>query len=106
MTRRLTAADLGLEDEAVEYLAGSVSTADTQMIVRVENIQIFKGIRGQRSFGGMLDHLRAFARRSGMDRLVIEGLSIGNPQLAGILVRRYGGAYTPQRTIVVYLSLE
>ena len=102
----MTASDLGLAEDAVERLAGRVSVRGQQMTVRVENIRIAKSMQGQQSLASMIDNLRTIARQGGMNRLVIEGVSIENPDLAHVLVRRFGGTYTPQRTIVINLPLE
>ena len=78
-SRPLTASDLGLAEGAVERLAGRVSVRGQQMTVRVENIRIAESMRGQQSLAGMLNNLRTIARQGGMNRLVIEGVSVGNP---------------------------
>jgi hypothetical protein len=75
------------------------------MIVRIENIVITENMRGQQSLASMINRLKLMARQGGMNRLVIEGVQVGNNNLARILVRRYGGIYTPQRTIVINITI-
>lgn len=105
-SRPLTASDFGLAEGAVERLAGRISVRGQQMTVRVENIVVAEGMRGQQSLASAINNLRTMARQGGMNRLTIEGVSVGNADLARILARRYGGTYTPQRTIIINLPIE
>jgi hypothetical protein len=104
-SRALTAADLGL-GSGVQRLAGTVSVRGTTVTVRVENIAIAQAARGQTSMFSVMENLRGMARQGGMQNLVIEGVSVGNPDLAAILIQRYGATVTPQRTLVANIPLN
>jgi hypothetical protein len=101
----LTGADLGIET-GLERLAGRVSVRGTEMTVRVENIVVSEAARGQTSMFSVMENLRGMARQGGMQTLVIEGVSVGNADLAQILIHRYGATYTPQRTLVARIPLN
>jgi hypothetical protein len=104
-SRLLIPSDLGLTENAVKHLGGRITFRGQQMIVRIENIVITENMRGQQSLASMINRLKLMARQGGMNRLVIEGVQVGNNNLARILVRRYGGIYTPQRTILINITI-
>jgi hypothetical protein len=105
-SRVITAADLGVAQGATTSLAGRVSVLNQKMLVRVDIIAIRESMQGQQSLFGMVNRLRALARLEGMKSLVIEGISVGNKSLADILVKRFGGTYTPQKTIIINLPFN
>ena len=87
-------------------LAGSISRRGNEVIVRIENIVISEAARGQQSIAAVIARLRDAAKCAGANKLTIEGVSVGNQQLADILVRRYGAKYTPQKTLVFEVPLD
>lgn len=101
---RLSPSDLGLPDGST--LAGSISRRGNDVIVRIENIVIPEAARGQQSIAAVIARLRDAAKCSGANKLTIEGVSVGNQQLADILVRRYGAKHTPQKTLVFEVPLD
>jgi hypothetical protein len=104
-SRPLVAADLGLANDAVELLAGTVIVQGRTMTIRVETLRIAQGREGRQSLAAMFQSLRARARQRTMELVVVEAVSVGNTRLARILVKRYGAEYTPQRTLVMKFPL-
>jgi hypothetical protein len=102
-TRSLAPSDLGLADDAVKTLTGSIGRVRDRVIIRIEKIEIAAGARGANSISSWLDELVAGARASGAKQVTIEGVSVGNSRLADILMKRFGFQYTPQRTLVLNL---
>ena len=105
-SRPLTADDLGLPTGAIARLAGSLFVRGRELTVRVETIEIVEGQQGRTSIGTVIGTLHSLAREAGMDLLVIEGVSLNNPRLSRVLIRRHGAIVTPQRTLVMSFPLE
>lgn len=105
--RPLTPQDIGINPAAIELLAGSIGRRGNTVTVQVQNIKIPKNSRGK--FGSpfdVLDQLAANARSCGATHLKIQGLSVGNAELAKVLTARYGFEYTPQRTLELTIPLQ
>jgi hypothetical protein len=103
----LTPQDIGISPFAIDALAGSIARRGNTVIVQIQNIQIPKGSRGkQGSPLDVLDQLAANARSCGATHLKVQGLSVGNPELARILTLRYGFEYTPQRALELTIPLQ